>query len=89
MCVILYKSIRNKTIIKMSKSEEENPVLQCFRNFDKEGKGYLTLDEFTSILTNLGDKFSEEEVDALYKEMGPLKKDKIDYEEFVSFWEKL
>ena len=51
MCVILYKSKRNKTIIKMSKSEEENPVLQCFRNFDKEGKGYLTLDEFTSILT--------------------------------------
>ena len=42
--------------------QEENPVLQCFRNFDKEGRGYLTLDEFTSILTNLGDKFSEDEV---------------------------
>ena len=69
--------------------QEENPVLQCFRNFDKEGRGYLTLDEFTSILTNLGDKFSEDEVDALYKEMGDLKKDKIHYEDFVAYWEKL
>ena len=56
----------------MSKSDveaqEENPVLQCFRNFDKEGKGYLTLDEFTSILTNLGDKFSEEEVECCFSQ---------------------
>merc|ERR1719189_413609 len=40
-------------------SEEE--VREAFRVFDKEGNGYISAAELRHIMTNLGEKLSEEE----------------------------
>ena len=43
---------------------EDDPVLQAFRDFDKNDDGKITNHEFKYILTHVGDnKFSDKEAD--------------------------
>lgn len=65
---------------------EEEEVIRAFQTFDKDGNGYLTCDEFKYILTNLGDKFAEDEVMEIFKEADLNHDGKIEYREFVDFW---
>ena len=39
------------------------------RVFDKDGNGYITAQEFKHFMTTMGEKFSEEEVDEIIKEV--------------------
>ncbi len=54
-----------------------------FRVFDKDGNGYITAQEFKHFMTTMGEKFSEEEVDEIIKEVDKDGDEQIDYEEFV------
>lgn len=40
-----------------------------FRVFDKDGNGFITAQEFKHFMTTMGEKFSEEEVDEIIKEV--------------------
>lgn len=40
-----------------------------FRVFDKDGNGFITAAEFKHFMTTMGEKFSEEEVDEIIKEV--------------------
>ena len=48
--------------------DEEDAVLRAFKSFDKDGSGYISNAEFRYILTQLGEKFTDSEVDILFKE---------------------
>lgn len=37
--------------------------------FDKDGNGFITAQEFKHFMTTMGEKFSEEEVDEIIKEV--------------------
>eukprot|EP00252_Welwitschia_mirabilis_P015317 TRINITY_DN33658_c0_g1_i1.p1 TRINITY_DN33658_c0_g1~~TRINITY_DN33658_c0_g1_i1.p1 ORF type:complete len:151 (-),score=17.02 TRINITY_DN33658_c0_g1_i1:188-640(-) len=63
-------------------SEEE--IKNAFRVFDKEGTGYLCTAELRHVLTNLGEKLSDEEVDEMMKEANIDKDGRIKFEDFVS-----
>jgi calmodulin len=66
--------------------DEEDAVIRAFRTFDKDRNGYLDCREFRYILTRLGDRFTDQEVDEIFKEADLNHDGRIQYEEFVSFW---
>lgn len=47
-------------------SEEE--VLEAFRVFDADGTGFVSAAELRDVLTSLGEKLTEEEVEELFSE---------------------
>ena len=65
---------------------EEDEVIRAFQTFDKDGNGWLSCAEFKHILCNLGDKFSLEETNEIFKEADLNHDGKLDYREFVQFW---
>jgi calmodulin len=65
---------------------EEEEVIRAFETFDKDKNGYLTIDELRHILTTLGDKFTDEEVDEIFREADVNRDGKLEYKEFVKFW---
>ena len=67
----------------------DDPVLQAFRDFDKNDDGKITNYEFRYILTHVGDnKFSDKEVDELFKECEIKDEGELEYENFIMFWRK-
>ncbi|KAF9971490.1 hypothetical protein BGZ65_010397, partial [Modicella reniformis] len=51
-----------------------------FKVFDKEGNGFIAVGELRYVLTNLGEKLSEAEVDELLKGVETDKGGKVNYE---------
>ena len=67
----------------------DDPVLQAFRDFDKNDDGKITNHEFRCILTHVGDnKFSDKDVDELFKECEIKDEGELEYENFIMFWRK-
>ena len=67
----------------------DDPVLQAFRDFDKNDDGKITNHEFRYILTHVGDnKFSDKDVDELFKECEIKDEGELEYENFIIFWRK-
>ena len=66
--------------------DEEEAVIRAFRTFDKDRNGYLDCREFKYILTRLGDRFTEEEANEIFKEADLNHDGRIEYEEFVNMW---
>ncbi|XP_071160671.1 calmodulin-like isoform X2 [Mytilus edulis] len=62
-------------------------VRDAFRLFDKNGDGYVTASELKTILSNNGEKISDEELDAMVKDADVDGDGKINYQEFVSMLE--
>ncbi|KAI8988677.1 HAD-like domain-containing protein [Pilobolus umbonatus] len=58
--------------------------IQGFQVFDKEGDGYISAGELRYVLTNLGEKLTEEEVNELLKEVEVGKDGRINYVDFVT-----
>ena len=56
----------------------------AFRQFDKDGKGYVTVDDARRILINFG--FRDEEIVALVRAHDTNRDGKLQYDEFVHFW---
>ena len=67
-------------------TSEEDDVIRAFKVFDKEDTGELSCAEFRHILTNLGDRFSDEEVNEIFREANLTDESTLNYEEFVQFW---
>ena len=67
---------------------EEDLVLRAFKSFDKDHDGKITNYEFKYILTQMGDKFSQEELDTLFKECDLDINGQLDYQDFINFWKK-
>ena len=65
----------------------DDPVVNAFRDFDKNDDGKITNHEFRYILTHVGENtFSDEEVNSLFSECGLKDDDNLEYEDFILFW---
>ncbi|KXN74060.1 calmodulin mutant SYNCAM35 [Conidiobolus coronatus NRRL 28638] len=62
---------------------EVEEFVQAFQVFDKDNSGYISVGELRYVLTSLGDKLTEAEVDELLKGVEIGKDGAINYEEFV------
>ena len=67
---------------------DEDLVLQAFKSFDKDHDGKITNHEFKYILTQMGDKFSDEEFKQLFDECNLDINGTLVYQDFINFWKK-
>jgi calmodulin len=47
----------------MKDTDSEEEILEAFKVFDKDGNGFISAAELHHIMTNLGEKLTDEEVD--------------------------
>ncbi|KAG9284087.1 hypothetical protein G9A89_022861 [Geosiphon pyriformis] len=58
-------------------------LAEGFQIFDKDRTGYMTASELRYVLTSLGEKLKDEEVDQLFKSIQVDNKGNIKYEDFI------
>merc|ERR1712166_617469 len=63
-------------------TDPEDVIRNAFSCFDEDQRGSLNEDYLRELLTTLGDRFTQEEVDDLYKE-APIKDGQFDFVEFT------
>ncbi|NXO02422.1 CALMS protein, partial [Rhinopomastus cyanomelas] len=68
---------------KMRDTDSEEEIREAFRVFDKDGNGYISAAELRHVMTNLGEKLTDEEVDEMIKEADCNSDGQVNYEEFV------
>jgi len=74
-------------IIKLEKDRKvdtEEEIQEAFKVFDKDGSGEIQTAELRHVLMNLGEKFTEEEVECLLVEAKLDAKGSVKYEELIS-----
>ena len=68
---------------KYRETDTDEEVINAFRVFDKEGTGVISANELKHIMTTLGDKLTDEEVDEMIREADINGDGSIYYEDFV------
>lgn len=64
---------------KMKDTDTEEEIREAFRVFDKDGSGSISANDLRHIMTNLGDKLPDEEVDEMIQEADLDGDGQIDY----------
>ncbi|CAG8550543.1 2710_t:CDS:2 [Paraglomus occultum] len=68
---------------KMKDTDSEEEIREAFKVFDKDGNGFISAAELRHVMTNLGEKLTDEEVDEMIREADVDGDGQINYEEFV------
>ncbi|RKP11043.1 hypothetical protein THASP1DRAFT_12053 [Thamnocephalis sphaerospora] len=68
---------------KMSGTDPEHEILNAFECFDEEGNGRINADNLRDFLTTMGDRFTDDEVDILFKGDMLDRNGYFDYQKFV------
>lgn len=68
---------------KMNDTDSEEEIREAFKVFDRDGKGFITAVELRRVMTSLGEKLTDEEVDDMIREVDVDGDGQINYEEFV------
>ena len=56
---------------------------EAFKIFDRDGNGYIGLKELKSVITRMGEAFSDIEADEIFRAADLNGDGKLDYDEFV------
>ena len=64
-------------------TESEEELREAFRVFDKDQNGFISAAELRHVMTNLGEKLSDEEVGEMIREADVDGDGNINYDEFV------
>ena len=73
---------------KMKDTDSEEEIREAFRVFDKDGNGFISAAELRHVMTNLGEKLTNKEVDAMIREADIDGDGKVNCEEFVTMMTK-
>ena len=68
---------------KMKDTDSEEELMEAFKVFDKDGNGFISASELRHVMTNLGEKLSDEEVDEMIREADLDGDGQINHKEFV------
>eukprot|EP01026_Neomeris_dumetosa_P002408 TRINITY_DN106507_c0_g1_i1.p2 TRINITY_DN106507_c0_g1~~TRINITY_DN106507_c0_g1_i1.p2 ORF type:complete len:204 (-),score=30.94 TRINITY_DN106507_c0_g1_i1:245-856(-) len=68
---------------KMKDTDTEEELIEAFKVFDRDGNGLISAAELRHVMTNLGEKLTDEEVDEMIREADIDGDGHINYEEFV------
>lgn len=68
---------------KMKDTDSEEDILEAFKVFDRDGNGFISASELRHVMTNLGEKISDEELDEMVREADIDSDGKINIEDFV------
>jgi len=69
---------------KMKDADQEAELREAFRVFDRDGNGFISASELRHVMTNLGEKLTDEEVDEMIHEADLNGDGMVNYEEFVN-----
>ncbi|XDA82288.1 hypothetical protein R6Z07F_012207 [Ovis aries] len=64
-------------------SDTEEDLREIFRAFDQDNDGYISVDELRQATAQLGEKLSQDELDAMIREADVDQDGRVNYEEFV------
>merc|ERR1712176_1003266 len=70
---------------KMKDTDTEEELIEAFKVFDRDGNGFISPAELRHVMTNLGEKLTDEEIDEMMHEADADASGQINYEEFVKF----
>ena len=70
----------------MTELNNPNNIVDAFRLFDADNNGYISIDEFKYILKMVDSPLSDKDVKEIFDTFDVSKDGKIDYKEFVAFW---
>ena len=70
----------------MTELNNPNNIIEAFRLFDADNNGYILIDEFKYILKMVDSPLSDKDVKEIFDTFDVSKDGKIDYKEFVAFW---
>ncbi|CAI9787481.1 unnamed protein product [Fraxinus pennsylvanica] len=68
---------------KMKDTDSEEELKEAFRVFDKDQNGFISAAELRHVMTHLGEKMPDEEVDEMIREADVDGDGQLNYEEFV------
>jgi calmodulin len=68
---------------KMTDTDNEDEIKEAFRVFDRDNDGIISAAELRHIMTTLGEKLSEDEVDEMIREADTNGDGQIRYDAFV------
>lgn len=68
---------------KLKDEDSEEEILEAFRVFDRDGNGFISTAELRHVMTSIGEKLSEDEVNRMIKEADSDGDGQINYNEFV------
>lgn len=68
---------------KMKNIDSEEDIIEAFKVFDMDNKGFITVYELRHIMTNLGEKLTEQEVTDMMREADADGDGLINYQDFV------
>lgn len=64
---------------RMRQADLEEDLQKAFQIFDRDGDGYITVKELRYLMTNLGERYTEEEVTEMIREVDLDCKGKVDF----------
>ena len=67
---------------KMKDSDTEEEIIEAFKVFDKDGNGFISAAELRHVMTNLGEKLTDEECDEMIRDF-------INYSPFIIIYSNL
>merc|ERR1719321_986456 len=71
------------TTKELQDTDTEDDLKEAFKVFDKDHDGYISAAELRHVLTNIGEKLTDDEVDEMIREADIDGDGSIDYNEFV------
>jgi len=72
------------TMMARKDTDSEEEIREAFRVFDKGCKAFITAADLRHVMTNLGEKLTDEEVDEMIREADIDGDGQVNYEEFVT-----
>ena len=63
--------------------ESEEELREAFRVFDKDGNGFISAAELRHVMTNLGEKLTDEEIDEMMREADTDGDGQVNYEGMI------
>ena len=77
------KVLNSSFIFIIQDSDTEEELIEAFKVFDRDGNGLISAAELRHVMTNLGEKLTDDEVDEMIREADLDGDGHINYEEFV------
>ena len=67
---------------KMKDTDTESEIREAFKVFDRDNNGFISTAELRQVMTSIGEKLTENEVDEMIREVDQNGDGRIDYIEF-------
>ncbi|MCP9259435.1 putative myosin regulatory light chain [Dirofilaria immitis] len=67
---------------KLTGTDPEEVIKNAFQCFDVDNSGFLNEDRLRELLTTMGDRYTDEQVDELFRD-APIRNGMFDYVEFT------